>query len=119
MKHQRSLLISLAILALVFLACNGAEEATKQPEASATAIPLVSSPTSPAPTPIQEFRGVRIGMPADDVLELWGKGSATRQVGTDSFGLVMEWHYPYATLVIKMREVGGVTCYRVVEIHPS
>ena len=83
-----------------------------------TATRPVSTPPSPAPAPIQEFRGVRIGTPSDDVLQLWGKGTTVRQLGTDSQGLVVEWVYPEVTLVMKLREVGGVTRYRVAEIHP-
>ena len=115
--NKKAGIVITVLITLSILACNGAEEATKQPEASPTSI-LVPTPTSIAPTSIQEFRGVRIGMPADDVLKAWGKGSAVREVGTDSKGLVVEWHYPYATLVIKMKTIGGVTCYRVAEIRP-
>ena len=52
MKRSRSLLICLAILGLVFLACNGAEEATKQPETSPT--PEATAIEEPAATPPSE-----------------------------------------------------------------
>ena len=118
MKKAALLLAGLVVVSI--LACNGAPEATPttQPAARVATNTPVPATAIPAPTPIQEFRGVRVEMPADDVLKLWGKGSATRQVGTDSKGLVVEWHYSYATLVIKMKTIGGVTCYRVAEIRP-
>ena len=74
-------------------------------------------PRPPTPTPIQEWRGVYIGLPADDVLKVWGKALGTAVMGRDAQGLIVKWIYADAALVMKRWKIGRVTCYRVAEIH--
>jgi hypothetical protein len=64
------------------------------------------------PTPIP------LGMLADSVLALKGKARATRQVGSDVEGLLVEWEYPDMTLLFGRREANGVTAYRVLKVTP-
>lgn len=77
-----------------------------------------AGPPAPIGTPqhVTSYRGVRVGMPADDVLKAWGKGLRSKEVGSDAQGLIVEWIYEDAILVMKRWEIGGVTCYRVAEI---
>lgn len=81
--------------------------------------PAPTSTPAPIGTPqrVTSYRGVRVGMPADDVLKVWGKGLRSEQVGSDAQGLIVEWVYEDATLIMKMREIGGVRCYRVAGIR--
>lgn len=81
---------------------------------------------SPAVTlPIEEkkvetWKGVYIGMPADDVLEIHPKSemvSNSEVLGTDSEGYVVKWIYSDAYLIMARWEQDGVYCYRVREIH--
>ena len=94
-------------------------------DSSPTPSALVTTPTArpptptrqPSPTPIQQLRGVYIGMPADDVLKVWGQGVRTEVLGQDSEGLVVAWVYHDATLVMKRSWLGGTYQYRVAEIR--
>jgi len=83
-----------------------------------TPTPRPPTPTrQPSPTPIQQLRGVHIGMPADDVLKVWGQGVRTEVLGQDSEGLVVAWVYRDARLVMKRSRLGGTYQYRVAEIR--
>jgi hypothetical protein len=62
--------------------------------------------------------GVKIGMPADKVLELRGKGISSRQVGRDENGLLVEWEYPDVTYLMGLRVQNGIEVYRVIKITP-
>ena len=78
-----------------------------------------SSPTrQPSPEPVEQYRGVRLGMPADDVLQVWGKGLRTEVIGQDSDGLVVAWVYDDARLIFRRSWLGGTYQYRVSEILP-
>lgn len=66
---------------------------------------------------ITSYQGVRVGMPADDVLKVWGKGLRSKKLGSNAQGLIVEWIYEDAILVMKRWEMDGVTCYRVAEIR--
>ena len=98
---------------------------TPSPSPAPTSVPPTSAPTprppTPArqaiPTPIQQLRGVCIGMPADDVLKVWGKGVRTEALGTDSEGLIVAWVYQDARLIMKRSWLGGTYQYRVAEIR--
>lgn len=98
---------------------------TPSPRPAPTSTPPTSAPTprppSPArqasPTPIQQLRGVYIGMPADDVLKVWGKGVRTEVLGTNSEGLIVAWVYQDARLTMKRSWLGGTYQYRVAEIR--
>jgi hypothetical protein len=62
--------------------------------------------------------GVKIGMPADTVLELRGKGISSRQVGSDENGLLVEWEYPDFIYLMGRRVQNGIEAYRVIKITP-
>jgi hypothetical protein len=62
--------------------------------------------------------GVVLGMLADTVLKLRGKGQSSRQVGRDENGLLVEWEYPGATYLMGRRTQDGVEAYRVIKITP-
>lgn len=62
--------------------------------------------------------GVKIGMPADTVLELRGKAISSRQVGRDENGLLVEWEYPDVTYLMGRRVQNGIEAYRVIKITP-
>lgn len=56
-------------------------------------------------------------MPADDIVKVWGEGLRAEKVGEDIRGAVVEWVYEDVVLTMKRREIGGVDCYRVMEIR--
>ena len=90
---------------------------TPTPRAS-TATQGSSTPTrAPGAAPLDEWKGVYIGMPADDVVTVWGDPVRTRMVGHDDEGVVVEWVHSDAKLIMKKWEIGGVFCYRVAEIR--
>jgi len=69
---------------------------------------------------------VPIGLPADEVLKRVGRPERTKSLGVDPDGFfagvkgyAVEWEYPWEYLVLKRREVDGVTCYRVMEKRPK
>jgi hypothetical protein len=62
--------------------------------------------------------GVKIGTPADTVLELRGKAISSRQVGYDENGLLVEWEYPDVTYLMGRRVQNGIEAYRVIKITP-
>lgn len=104
-------------------------------EADVDVIPTVSAPDRPtkpavaptaSPTPVLEWQGVYIGMPADDVLKIHPKSEMaadTVTLGRDSNGLIIRWAYPGAYLTFARREgpgtdgLGFSDCYRVIEIQ--
>jgi len=61
---------------------------------------------------------VKIGTPADTVLELRGKGISSRQVGRDENGLLVEWEYLDVTYLMGRRVQNGIEAYRVIKITP-
>jgi len=63
-------------------------------------------------------QGVKIGTPADTVLELRGKAISSRQVGYDENGLLVEWEYPDVTYLMGRRVQNGIEVYRVIKITP-
>ena len=90
---------------------------------STASIPMQTT----SPTPVLEWEGVYIGMPADDVLKMHPKSETTEDpvtLGEDSEGLVVRWSYPSAYLIFALREgegtdsLGMSKCYRVIEIQP-
>lgn len=91
------------------------------PTASTQAGTTIARPPSPtrqqSATPIQQLRGVYIGMPADDVLQIWGKGLRTEVLGQDSEGLVVAWVYQDARLIMKRSWLADTYQYRVAEIQ--
>jgi hypothetical protein len=108
-----TMVLSVATLCLMMLAaCGGGSES---PTPTPTEKTVEATPTQGST--LQQYRGVRVGMCSDDVLKVWGKGSAVRELGSDSRGLIVEWHYPDATLLFKSRTESGITCYRVMEIR--
>ncbi|MBC7263620.1 MAG: thermonuclease family protein [Chloroflexi bacterium] len=69
---------------------------------------------------VSEWRGVYIGMPADDVLAIHPKSEAIGEpevLGTDAEGFIVKWTYPGAFLILTRWKKDGVECYRVKEIH--
>jgi len=58
---------------------------------------------------------VPLGMPADDVLKLWGPGLRSKKLGEDEQGHIVEWEYVWGFLVFRRRKRGKIRCYRVVE----
>jgi len=93
-------------------------QATPTPEP----VEAISTPIPPTATPTQSkttsYKGVRVGMPSDDVLKVWGRGTRpAEKVGSNAQGLIVKWTYEDATLVMKRWEIGGVTRYRVAEIR--
>jgi len=78
------------------------------------------------PAAVLEWKGVYIGMPADDVLKIHPKSETTEEpviLRRDSEGLVVRWSYPGAYLIFALREgegtdsLGMSKCYRVIEIQ--
>jgi hypothetical protein len=90
-----------------------------------------SYPTSyPSLSPeiISEWEGVYIGMPADDVLRIHPNDdslSPPEILGTDENGLIVQWSYPGANLILAIRrgtcpkgvDLDSCSCYRVIEIR--
>ena len=74
-------------------------------------------PTSTFPITIDSY-GVEIGTTADEVLAIRGNAIRTVTAGQDSQGLIVEWVYPDVIYTMKLREINGVTAYRVQEIKP-
>jgi SH3-like domain-containing protein len=58
---------------------------------------------------------IRIGTPSDDVANIRGRCVDTQVLGSDENGLIVAWHYPDVTYIMKRWSVGGVDCYRVAE----
>jgi hypothetical protein len=61
---------------------------------------------------------VKIGTPADTVLELHGKAISSRQVGRDENGQLVEWEYPDVTYLMGRRMQNGIEAYSVIKITP-
>ena len=78
-----------------------------------TALPAAMATPKSRPAGSQR---VSIGMPADDVLAVLGKGTRTEVVGEDENGLIVKWFYPDAVYTMKLWESGGITRYRVANI---
>ena len=98
----------------------GASLATSPTPSTQVSTPTARPPTptrQPSATPIQQLRGVYIGMPADNVLRIWGKGVRTEVLGEDSEGLVVAWVYQDARLIMKRSWLADTYQYRVAEIH--
>ena len=74
--------------------------------------------TSSGPAAATKSLWVKIGTPADTVLELRGKGISSRQVGRDENGLLVEWEYPDVTYLMGRRVQNGIEAYRVIKITP-
>ena len=88
MKRRRSLLICLVLLSLFFLACNGAEEATTQPEAPAeeSAAPPTQPPAEePTAAPTAEPTAAPIGLNRSNPVPL-------NQAFTASNGAIVTMH---------------------------
>ncbi len=81
--------------------------------------PLLSpiSPSSKPTSIMVDSYGVKIGMPADQVLKIRGKALETVKLGEDTRGLIVEWVYPDTVYTMKHRELGGITAYRVQKIE--
>ena len=80
--------------------------------------PRSAIPTrAPTPRPISRKGPIYVGMPADDVHDILGKGTGTRVVGRDANGLIVEWYYPDAIYTMKLWTEDGITCYRVASIQ--
>jgi len=113
----------LVVVVAIFLTACG--QGAPLPTSTSTPIPVLT-PTrlGPTATPVarasvKEWKGVYIGMPTDDVLKVLSEGLRSEQVGSDAEGLIVEWVYEDATLVMKRWEIGGIACYRVAEIRLS
>lgn len=90
------------------------------PEKKTEIKPITSSPVEPAtPTNKVGAKEAVIGTLADTVLEMRGKTLATKQVGHDDQGLLVEWHYPDAIYLMARRLQGGIEAYRVIKITGS
>jgi hypothetical protein len=63
-------------------------------------------------------QSVTMGMLADTVLEIRGKGISAKKVGRDENGLLVEWQYPDATYLMGRRLQGTIEAYRVIKITP-
>ena len=68
-------------------------------------------------TPNEKIK-VSLGTLADLVLELRGKAISSQQVGSDEYGLLVEWEYPDVTYLMGRRVQDGVDAYRVIKITP-
>ena len=68
-------------------------------------------------TPTEKTK-VSLGTLADKVLELRGKAISSQQVGSDEYGLLVEWEYPDVTYLMGRRVQDGVDAYRVIKITP-
>ena len=80
--------------------------------------PRSAIPTrQPIPRPILRKGPIYVGMPADDVHDILGKGTGTQVVGRDENGLVVKWYYPDAVYTMKRWTEDGVTRYRVARIQ--
>ena len=80
--------------------------------------PRSAIPTrAPTPRPVSRKGSIYVGMPADDVHDILGKGTGTRVIGRDAYGLIVEWHYPDAIYTMRLRTKDGVECYRVTKIQ--
>ncbi|RPH92444.1 hypothetical protein EHM69_12765 [candidate division KSB1 bacterium] len=55
------------------------------------------------------------GTPADDVVRTRGSCDYTEVLGSDDNGLIVAWHYPDVTYVMKRSTRNGIECYRVAE----
>lgn len=77
-----------------------------------------SGPVKDDPPPQGSHVEVKIGTPADTVLELRGKGISSRQVGRDENGLLVEWEYPDVSYLMGRRAQNGIEAYRVIKITP-
>ena len=136
-KRAPTIIVATIALALAGLACDGSEPEPSAPTATPT---IERSPTKPPDTPTstpepshtptqtaeprptpapahRDTSGVRVGMLADDVLELRGQANNTRVVGEDQFGLIVEWWYADSVYTMARREAGGITAYRVIQVH--
>ena len=76
------------------------------------------STARPSPTPTEEMLEVYVGMPVDELLDVWGAPWRITRVGQDAEGMIVEWVYQDAELTLKRWQIGGVCCYRVAEIGP-
>ena len=122
---SRTALLVLAILvACVVCYALGQGESNDRlapkPKATPSSTTVTPGPTATRWTSsryVTSHRGVQKGMAADDVLEVWGKALRTEVVGEDTQGLIVEWVYADAVLVMARRTADGVTCYRVIQIR--
>ena len=88
------------------------EKVTAKREKPATSSAQSSKSISNAGQP------VTMGMLADTVLEIRGKGISAKKVGRDENGLLVEWQYPDATYLMGRRLQGTIEAYRVIKITP-
>ena len=121
-------LVPVLILCLVLASCDRHPTPTAQPmptplptaTPAANNVPLPTntavptSPPKPTSTPKAIDPRIYVGMPADDVLDLLGKGSESRVIGKDAEGLIVEWIYPGAIYTMKLRDGR----YRVAAVRP-
>jgi len=122
---SRTTLLVLAILvACVVCYALGQGESNDRlapkPKATPSSTIVTPGPTATRWTSsryVTSHRGVQKGMAADDVLEVWGKALRTEVVGEDTQGLIVEWVYADAVLVMARRTADEVTCYRVIQIR--
>ena len=114
MKKRTLFIIGAVVVVLVVLSCIGCLVLGSLSTPLQTATPEIV---------IEEWEGVYLGMPADDVLVLHPKSETTEapvNLGEDSEGLIVRWSYPGAYLILAHRKGEGtdiVTCYRVIEIQ--
>jgi len=115
-KKRRRRLLLLGLVALVPVAfCGLCGLGMLLPSDS----PVTRTPAprlTPTAVQVQEWQGVTVGMPFDDVLQILPEPDETVVLGEDEEGLILRKNYPGAFLVIARWEQNGVTCYRVREI---
>lgn len=73
-------------------------------------------------TEVEEYKGVKIGITADEVLEILGNNATPEVLGKDEDGLIVEWHYndviitlAYATQI--SLTLGNISAYAVQKIE--
>jgi len=62
---------------------------------------------------VDSWKGVKIGMPSDEVLKLQLDEAESEKLADSPFGMILRWSYPEADLVLMNWEQEGVTCCRV------
>ncbi len=98
----------LIVASLLVVACgSGSDDRNTTPPAAATQ--ALNRPST--------LSGISIGTPADTVLARRGKALDVVQVGSDQYGLNVEWRYSDGAYVMGRREQNGITAYRVIAIR--
>lgn len=92
------------------------EFAKADPQSGISAVS--AQPERPPQQPSSASKRVQIGTPADSVLAWRGKATNSRQVGSDTQGLIVEWQYSDVVYLMGRRSQSGIEVYRVIKMTP-